>query len=189
MRASVPLAVAITALATAAIVGNVREKPEPRIVTVTRTAVERPRAVTATACHTIGQPPFTRPDTGCTPGTARDLNRQQTCATKDRPDLSEPDHRKILAEYGVPGWTGRDGELDHRIPFFLGGRTEEDNVWPERGPIPNQKDRLERAIYERVCDYRDARLQWHGSMTPAAARKLFRGNWVFWFKRYVDATP
>lgn len=182
-RIFLPL-VAAAAIAGAAASGPVSTGDHGRAVP---TAAPVPRADAAAACHVVGQPPFTRPDTSCTPGTARSLNRQQVCTSKDRPDLPEPDRRKVVHEYGVPGWSGRDGELDHRIPFFLGGRTEEDNIWPEPGPIPNQKDRLERVIYERVCDFRDGRLQWHGSISPSAARAIFRGNWVTYFHRYVEA--
>jgi hypothetical protein len=70
--------------------------------------------------------------------------------------------------YGVPDWDGDDGELDHRIPFFLGGRTDRSNIWPEPGPIPNRKDALERLAYERVCN---------GHMRVRRAVRWFRRDW------------
>ena len=53
--------------------------------------------------------------------------------------------------YGFTSWSGKTGELDHRIPFFLGGETNVSNLWPETGPIPNRKDALECYVRDRIC--------------------------------------
>lgn len=49
--------------------------------------------------------------------------------------------------------------------------------WPESGKIPNTKDKLEFAIHDLVCD--------QGTMTVAAARAIFLGDWTKAYKGYV----
>jgi hypothetical protein len=133
-------------------------------------------AAIAAACTIAGSGAFTAPDDQCTPGASTHLSRAQTCHTRDRPTLRAAERRRILAAYGVPDWTGRDGELDHRIPFFLGGTTDHRNIWPERGAIPNPKDRLESYVWRRVCVRR--------TMRPTTARRLFRRDWRVAYRRY-----
>jgi hypothetical protein len=133
-------------------------------------------ATIAAACAIAGAGTFTAPDNHCTPGASAHLTRAQACHTRDRPTLPAAERRRILTDYGVPGWTGRDGELDHRIPFFLGGTTDHRNIWPERGRIPNPKDRLESYIWRRVCV--------RHTMRPRTARRLFRQDWRTTYRRY-----
>lgn len=129
-------------------------------------------ALLATAtCHVMVSHGLPAPDNGCTPGSFDRLTRQQACAPKTRPTLKAADRREILAEYGVPNWTGADGELDHRQPFWAGGRTEPANVWPERGSIPNAKDRLESYVYRRVCTGKPR------PMRLRTARRVFAADW------------
>jgi hypothetical protein len=128
-------------------------------------------------CHITTRDSQPGPDPTCTPGSARPLNRRTTCRSKTRPDLPQAVHDRILRDYGVPNWTGQDGELDHRVPFFLGGRTTIRNVWPEPGSIPNTKDRLEFRIYTLVCQDR--------TMTPRYARRLFLRDWRDAYDRYI----
>lgn len=124
---------------------------------------------TGAACRVQGSGDLVRPDDGCTPGAFDRLSRAAVCRHKQRPSLPVTERLRILREYGVPAWSGRDGELDHRVPFFLGGKTTEDNLWPERGEIPNEKDRVENEVRRRVCK---------GSMTVAQARAVFLGDWT-----------
>lgn len=130
------------------------------------------------SCHAGGRGPFTTPDNACTPGAYRTLTRSQVCTPKDRPDLPAADRRKIVGEYGVPEWSGRTGELDHRVPVFLGGTTAEDNIWPERGSIPNRKDALELLVRRRICV--------EHSMRVRTAVRLFLANWVHAYCGYFD---
>lgn len=123
------------------------------------------------ACTVLGAGNFTAPDNRCTPGSYDRLTRAQVCTPRDRPSLRAADRRLVLGEYGVPGWTGQDGELDHRVPVFLGGRTVEDNIWPERGSLPNRKDRLEFRTYRRVC-FRDPY-----PLRVRTARRIFLRDW------------
>jgi len=92
--------------------------------------------------------------------------------------LPPGDRRLILADYAVPTWSGRNGELDHRVPFFLGGLTTKDNVWPERGRIPNRKDALEDYVHRRVC-FRSPQ-----PMRVSTARRLFLSDWRTAHRRY-----
>jgi hypothetical protein len=128
------------------------------------------------ACHITGAAPYLRPDNQCTPGDYDRLPITQVCTSKDRPSLPAADRRRILARYGLATWSGADGELDHRVPFFLGGRTNVANIWPERGPIPNVKDRLEFYVYRRVCADHTMRVR--------TARLIFLGDWVASFQKY-----
>jgi hypothetical protein len=140
-------------------------------------------AALAVACSIFGSGNFTVPDNGCTPGAYAFLNKTQVCTSKRRPGLSAADRRQIVTEYGVPNWSGRNGELDHRVPFFLGGKTNENNVWPERGPIPNVKDRLEFYVFDRVC---------HSDPYPMrirTARRIFLADWRASYCFYIQDRP
>src|SRR3954463_9938660 len=97
----------------------------------------------AARCHTTGHAPFTAPSNTCPPGRFVRRSRAEVCRTKDRPPVTAAVRRRILADYGVPGWSGANGEIDHRQPAFLGGLSTTSNLWPETGTIPNPKDRLE----------------------------------------------
>jgi len=134
-------------------------------------------AILATAaCHVGGHAPFLRPDETCTPGAFRSLPLAQVCRHKERPSLPAAQRRFILVSYGVPSFGGDDGELDHRVPFFLGGTTDRRNMWPEAGPRPNPKDDLETYVRQRVCMKRTMRL--------GTARALFEADWVAAYRRY-----
>lgn len=130
------------------------------------------------ACTVLGHGAFTRPDPDCTPGAADVLTRHEVCTPKDRPTLRAAERRTILARYGLASWTGADGELDHRIPAFLGGRTDAANIWPERGAIPNRKDRLEFRVYRRVC-FRDPY-----ALRVSTARRIFYGDWTVTYRAW-----
>jgi hypothetical protein len=132
--------------------------------------------LTVAACHIGGQAPFLRPDNQCTPGDYDRLSVTQVCTSKTRPTLLAADRRRILARYGLTIWSGADGELDHRVPFFLGGRTDVANIWPERGSIPNTKDRLEFYVYRRVCADHTMRVR--------TARLIFLSDWTSAYDHY-----
>lgn len=109
-------------------------------------------ALAAHPCSTTGVAPFTAPDNTCTPGVAIRKTRADVCdGQTTRPTLPAAEKRAILTNYGVPTFNGATGELDHRVPLALGGVTDRRNLWPEAGPLPNPKDRLEQVILRRVC--------------------------------------
>jgi hypothetical protein len=133
----------------------------------------------AAACHTGGSAPFVTPDGRCTPGSRVVLTHRQICTHKDRGSLSATVRREVVTQYGVPDWSGRDGEIDHRVPWFLTHDSSENNLWPEVGSIPNPKDKLEAYVYGRVCRRSPA------PMRDSTARGIFRGNWVRWYRFYL----
>jgi hypothetical protein len=134
----------------------------------------------AAPCHTTGTAPFTAPDSLCTPGAFVRKTKTDVCDGQTvRPSLPAAERRHIVTAYGVPGWTGANGELDHRVPLALGGVTDHRNVWPEAGPLPNPKDRLEAVIFRRVCK---------GLPHPMRVRtavNVFRADWRAGFTYYV----
>lgn len=126
-------------------------------------------------CRLDGTGRFTAPDQDCTPGsTAENLTRAQACTHRPRVDVTEL-RKKIARAYGLtPGeW---HGELDHRVPHFLAGADTTLNLWPEPGPIPNEKDRLENYVHARVCDHRN--------MSVLTAVRIFKGDWRVAYRRY-----
>jgi len=132
----------------------------------------------AASCHVGGHGAFVVPDNLCTPGAYQRLTRAQVCTSKDRPALPVAERRRLLASYGVPKWTGANGELDHRVPLFLGGLTVRSNLWPEVGSIPNQKDRLEVYVRRRIC----TRLP--HPMSVRTGIRIFLSNWVHAYHAY-----
>ena len=61
---------------------------------------------------------------------------------KERPTVPAAVKREVLTRYGFTFWSGETGEIDHRVPFFLGGQTNVSNLWPEAGPIPEPQRRV-----------------------------------------------
>jgi hypothetical protein len=98
------------------------------------------------------------------------------CVHKDRLTLPAAVKREVLTRYGFTFWSGETGEIDHRVPFFLGGQTNVSNLWPEAGPIPNRKDALERYTRNRICV--------NGTMRVRTAVRIFLGDWVTYSRRY-----
>lgn len=129
----------------------------------------------ATACHVHGTPPFTVPDRVCTPG-APALTRTAACTPTARGNTPIAVRRAVLGEYDVPTWNGRDGEIDHLVPWFLTHDSSENNLWPQRGSIPNPKDRLEDYVYRRICVKH--------TMRTRTAAAMFRSDWRVWYRRY-----
>jgi hypothetical protein len=128
-------------------------------------------------CHIGGSGNFVRPDDKCTPGSFDALSRGQACVHKTRPRLSYAAKLAIVRAYGFTRWSGRDGEIDHLVPFFLGGRTDASNLWPETGGLPNTKDDLEFKVYDLVCKT--------GTMTVNTARGIFLSDWTTAYAQYV----
>jgi len=134
-------------------------------------------AASASPCH-HSTSVFGAPDNACTPGAYVRLSRAEVCTPKDRPTLPAAERRRLLADYGVPNWTGASGEIDHRVPVFLGGLTVRANLWPEPGGIPNPKDRLEVEVRRRIC----AR---HPTMRVRTAVRLFLADWRHAYRALV----
>jgi hypothetical protein len=135
----------------------------------------------AAICHAGGSGEFTTPDSqpDCTPGSHVTLTHQEACTPKDRPSLPDSVRREVLTEYGVPNWTGRDGEIDHRVPWFLTHDSRPENLWPEPGTIPNRKDRLEFYVYRRVCKGVPH------AMRVRTADRIFLRDWRTAYHQYI----
>lgn len=124
-------------------------------------------------CELVGRGRMTGPDEDCTPGRqAGSLSVKVVCRHRDRADVRDL-RKEIISDYGLSDF---HGELDHRVPHFLGGTDTKANLWPEPGRIPNAKDRLEFYVHDRVCNDR--------TMTPRYAVKLFLGDWRTAYRRY-----
>lgn len=134
-------------------------------------------AASASACH-HSTALFGAPDNACTPGAYVRLSRAEACSPKVRPTLPARERRRLLSDYGVPDWTGSNGEIDHRVPLFLGGLTVRGNLWPESGSIPNPKDRLEAEVRQRVCARRP-------TMRVRTAVRLFLADWRHAYRALV----
>jgi hypothetical protein len=115
---------------------------------------------------------------GCTPGRYVDLTREQACASKDRPSTPAAVRREVLRRYGLATWSGKNGEIDHMQPFWLGGKTTAANLWPEPGKATNnEKDALENFTRRRVCVDHTMRLR--------TVRRMFANDWRIYYLRYT----
>ena len=93
-----------------------------------------------------------QPDRECTPGVVDSkITKADLC-----PHLGPSVVRNVSAsvkaevkkEYGVVNF---HGEIDHLISLELGGSNDIKNLWPQPGPIPNAKDKLENKLHAQVC--------------------------------------
>jgi hypothetical protein len=135
----------------------------------------------AAPCHTTGTPPFTAPSNACTPGAFVRKTHADVCdGDTVRPTLPAAERRAILANYGVPTFSGATGEIDHRVPLVLGGVTDRRNLWPEAEVAgQNPKDKLEFRLYRRVC-FNDPH-----PMRVRTAVRVFLADWRAGFMYYV----
>jgi hypothetical protein len=95
----------------------------------------------------------------CTPG----------WATAHRQYFTKAEREVAFAKYGVHTTNPAGyGEYDHLIPLELGGSNNPDNLWPEKGSIPNAKDPIENSLHEAVCS---------GRVSLSAAQKAIAQDW------------
>ena len=119
------------------------------------------------------------PDPRCTPGSTdpavTQANIHQTICvrgytSKVRPPESQTERFKYdiaYPAYGIP--RSQRTELDHLVSLELGGSNDAANLWPERPPTPNPKDKVENALHRAVCD---------GRVTLAAAQRAIARDWL-----------
>jgi hypothetical protein len=160
---------------------------------MTTTAVATALALACAAPALAAGRPLGLPDTGRTPGA---LNPRVTQATIHsticvpgytstiRPPESYTERLKFQqldGGYNLRGDTRASHyEEDHLVPLEVGGSpTSVKNLWPEPRDVTwgaSRKDVLENRMHELVCD---------GAVTLAAARQVFRTNWIAGYRRYV----
>lgn len=147
-------------------------------------AQARTRAAMASVCRVNWSHGLPGPDNSkrCTPGTFDRISKANVCdGDSPHPTLHAADRREIVGEYGVPDWSGLNGELDHRVPVFLGGRTEPENIWPEPGKSSNnEKDALERRAYRRICFHDPL------GMRVRTGRRLFLADWRTTYRAWKE---
>lgn len=106
---------------------------------------------------------------------------------KSQRDVTAATKRRVEAEYGYTGPTDIGHiEIDHRVPFFLCGSNEPENLWVEPYDgvrqstyVHNYKDQLESVIARRVE---------HHLMSLHDAQQVFYGDWRLAWCRYVHKT-
>jgi hypothetical protein len=60
--------------------------------------------------------------------------------------------RQQIKEYGYQNTNPSAYEEDHVISLELGGHPNDPrNLWPELGPSPNAKDKIENLLNKRIC--------------------------------------
>ena len=134
-------------------------------------------SVKLTRCHARdgGQ----LPDPHCTPGSVDPAVTQATIGSticragytaKVRPSTSQTGRAKYDIAYPAYRIPRHDtSELDHLVSLELGGSNDITNLWPEVGPLPNPKDKVENALHRAVCE---------GKVPLRAAQRAIAGNWL-----------
>ena len=167
-----------TAVAGAASVAVAALPPAPPFSDASRTEIQaRPPPG---SCSASGTGLFTLPDPDCTPGArnpdVRPSSLKQTICKSGWTGTVRPPSRVTKAEEtaSIAAYGGTQPasayEYDHLIPLQLGGATNDPrNLWPELGPVPNPKDRLETRLNKMVCA---------GKMRLLTAQRKIATNWV-----------
>jgi hypothetical protein len=150
----------------------------PPLSTASRTAFQAQPP--AGSCQVLGSGLFTLPDPDCTPGARNpDVTQStldQTICKPNWTDTVRPPTRVTGAEK-LASMAAYDAtkpkssyEYDHLISLQLGGATNDPrNLWPEFGPVPNPKDKLETRLKKMVCDRK---------MRLLTAQRKIAKNWV-----------
>jgi hypothetical protein len=126
------------------------------------------------------------PDRACTPGAVfRKATRRLVCrdgySAKVRHVTSAKEER-VYAEYGIRHHVPGQYEVDHLVPLELGGSNAIANLFPQPAvPDPPglgfpDKDRLENAMHDDVCD------QVYGL---SRAQRAIAADWLVAYSDYV----
>jgi hypothetical protein len=119
------------------------------------------------------------PDPRCTPGsidphvTQADI-RSTICKKGWTRTVRPPEYQTERFKYHVayPAYRTPQSErteLDHLVPLELGGSNDATNLWPERPPTPNPKDKVEDALNAAVCQ---------GRVSLTAAQDAIAADWL-----------
>ena len=145
-----------------------------------------------------------RPDDTITPGKVWSTELAEVCSEQAGPnETCEPGHhceavgtyskrhrhttavekRQAYDAYGVDR-TGRDFEVDHRVPLCLGGADVAENRWPQLGfehPSYYDKDQLEVEVCRMVCRER--------SISLPDGQAIFLGDWIAGYEQIFGQSP
>src|SRR4051794_30873115 len=117
------------------------------------------------------------PDRRCTPGARFSrITRKQVCRSGYAGSVrhvSAATKDAVYDAYGIEAhFDGQDGEVDHLVSLELGGSNARANLFPESAtpsPGSHEKDRLENALHDEVCD---------GRTSLHRAQHLIATDWV-----------
>lgn len=117
------------------------------------------------------------PNPTLTPGEAQttDLGLICTSPIKVPRDVPLSVRLQVFKNYHIPWGNHHLYEVDHLIPLELGGANTIANLWPEFGPIPNPKDKVENRLHVLVCT---------GKVTIEVAQHDIAINWKDAQKNY-----
>ena len=144
-----------------------------------------------TGCRIVGRSTRVRPDATCTPGaTNPNVNQgniQSTICTHGwtstiRPSSAWTGSLKVdqMAAWEITG-NRSNIEEDHLVSLELGGAPKDSrNLWPEKGGIPNPKDRLENRLKGLVCS---------NQLSLTDAQVAIAGNWIQAYKQQFGSPP
>jgi len=125
----------------------------------------------------------TLPDAHLTPGKVATSNRDKVCVagySDTQRKTSDKLKDEVYAEYGIRVHVTGFAEIDHRVPLSMGGADVLENLWPQSYHLKlgaHEKDFLEDRIHAMVCH--------EHSMSLADGQKIFLGNWITAYRKYV----
>lgn len=139
-------------------------------------AVHHPQTVTCHVRQVSADPQQVLPDPTCTPGKVRTTNASDVCPHANtaaiRPPASYTSKLKVeqIKQYGYADTQASNYEEDHLLSLELGGDPiSPQNLWPEFGSSPNEKDKVENLLHARVCA---------GQITLVEAQREITSDWT-----------
>jgi hypothetical protein len=122
------------------------------------------------------------PNTKLTPGSVREVTKDDLCESKYRSydsAVSVSVKSKVFDLYSINTELGIAYNIDHLIPVTLGGTNAVQNLWPQ--PLAGEwnymkKNSLERRLYKLVCS---------GELELQKAQQEIAGDWIVAYRKYV----
>jgi hypothetical protein len=128
------------------------------------------------------------PDDQLTPGAVLTRSRAHVCVANYSNTVRHTGRKLkdlVYEEYRIAVHVVGEAEIDHRVPLSLGGADVRENLWPQSYLIrpygAHEKDSLEDRIHALVCHQH--------SLTLAEGQRVFLGNWIDAYQKYVKGKP